>query len=308
MAGKIGSYQVQHHAQVNGANGRHPSGSATGAAAAQVMGTSRMPLIAMYHSVEPYRQDPYLVTVSPERFEQQLDWLSARGLRGVSVSELLAAASSAGSRSGRPPAEARKLVGLTFDDGYADFLHYALPALRRRGFSATLFAIAGWLGAENSWDAEGPRKALLTPEQLRRVAEAGIEIGSHGLTHVSLSSVTDAALADETVRSRRMLQELTGQEVAGFCYPYGDIDRRAFEYVRGAGYRYACAIWPSPLTGRHALPRTYVGDADYPLRMRAKWIRHRLKWGLPGAMARAGKTSPRPQGPHGNEPVVGHSA
>lgn len=70
-----------------------------------------MPAIAMYHSVSPYEQDPYLVTVSPARFEQQMHWLRRRGLRGVSVSELLAA---------RERGRARRLVGLTFDDGYAE--------------------------------------------------------------------------------------------------------------------------------------------------------------------------------------------
>lgn len=260
-----------------------------------------MPFIAMYHSVEPYRHDPYLVTVRPERFEQQLDWLSGRGLRGVSMSDLLAAGAG---RSRRPG----KLVGLTFDDGYADFVYYALPALRRHGFGATLYVIAGRLGGKNTWDTEGPRKALLTPGQLRQVAEAGIEIGSHGMTHVSLPAVPDAALADETLRSRRMLQEITGQEVPGFCYPYGDIDRRVLESVRGAGYGYACAISASSLTGRHALPRTYVGDADFPLRMRAKWIRHRMKWSLPRVIAAAAKTSLQPHGSPGDGPAVGRSA
>ena len=293
MAGKIGNHQAE------GSYQGHGDGEADAASNGIRGGIARMPFIAMYHSVEPYQQDPYLVTVSPQRFEQQMDWLSDRGLRGVSVGELLAA---------RRYGAARNLVGLTFDDGYGDFVRYALPALQRRGFGATVFAIAGWLGGENSWDADGPRKALMTAGQLRQIAEAGIEIGSHGLTHVSLPSVTDAALADETVRSRRMLQELTGQEVAGFCYPYGDIDSRAFEHVRAAGYGYACAIWASPLTGRHALPRTYIGDADYPLRLRAKWLRHRVKWGVPGIAARTGKT-PRPtQASPRDEPAVHHSA
>ena len=244
-------------------------GQADGTAAGARMGASGMPFVLMYHSVEPYEQDPYNVTVSPRRFEQQLDWLRARGMRGVSVGELLSA---------RRYGAARDLAGLSFDDGYADFVQHALPALRRHGFTATVFAIAGWLGGENAWDAEGPRKRLLTAQQLRQLAGAGIEIGSHGLCHVSLPSVTDAALADETAGSRRMLQEATGQDVAGFCYPYGDIDDRVLAQVKAAGYHYGCAIWPSPLSGRHALPRTYIGDADHSLRMRAKWMRHKLRW------------------------------
>ena len=42
-----------------------------------------MPAVLMYHSVTPYTHDPYLVTVSPARFRQQMEWLHARGLRGV---------------------------------------------------------------------------------------------------------------------------------------------------------------------------------------------------------------------------------
>ena len=45
-----------------------------------------MPAIAMFHSVSPYDEDPYLVTVTPERFDRQMRWLRRRGLRGVSVS------------------------------------------------------------------------------------------------------------------------------------------------------------------------------------------------------------------------------
>ena len=82
-----------------------------------------MPVVLMYHSVTPYQEDPYLVTVSPQRFEQQMQWLRQRGLRGTSLGELLGA-----HRNGA----ARGLVGLTFDDGYVDFVTYVLPTLRRR--------------------------------------------------------------------------------------------------------------------------------------------------------------------------------
>jgi len=58
-----------------------------------------MPAVLMYHSVSPKQPDPYLVTVGPGRFEQQMSWLARRGLRGVSVAELRAA--RARGRAGR---------------------------------------------------------------------------------------------------------------------------------------------------------------------------------------------------------------
>src|SRR5690349_1996761 len=114
--------------------------------------------VLMYHSVEPYTTDPYQVTVRPERFAQQLRCLYRRGRRGVSMRELLAARSTRG------------LVGLTFDDGYADFVRHVMPALDRYGFTATVFVVAGALGGTNSWDEPGPRKALMSADEVRRAA------------------------------------------------------------------------------------------------------------------------------------------
>jgi peptidoglycan/xylan/chitin deacetylase (PgdA/CDA1 family) len=226
------------------------------------------PMVLMYHSVQPYRQDPYLVTVDPARFGRQVRWLRRRGLRGVAMRDLLAA-QAAGAGSG--------LVGLTFDDGYADFAEHVLPVLRRNDFTATVFVIAGRVGGTNEWDPEGPRKRLLTEQQIRRAAAAGMEIGSHGLRHNRLTELDDETLTEEIAGSREVLRDISGQEVSGFCYPYGKVDARIANEVRAAGYDYGCAIEWSGLTGRYALPRTYVGDADTGLRLRAKWLRHRLR-------------------------------
>jgi peptidoglycan/xylan/chitin deacetylase (PgdA/CDA1 family) len=238
-----------------------------------------VPLILMYHSIQPYTADPYLVTVSPPRFEQQMRWLRRRGLRGTSVRELLAA---------RAAGAGRDLVGLTFDDGYADFAGHALPVLRRYGFSGTVFVIAGRLGGDNAWDPDGPRKPLLDAGQVGRLAAAGIEIGSHGLAHRRLTGAHDA-LDEEIDGSRQILAEATGQPPAGFCYPYGAIDATVVSRVRAAGYGYGCAIWPSAYAGPHALPRSFVGEADTAPRLWAKTLRHWLTWDYagPGAGRRA---------------------
>lgn len=229
-----------------------------------------LPLVLMYHSVEPYQADPYQVTVHPRRFDRQLRWLRRRGLRGVAMNELL--------RS-RQHGLGTGLVGLTFDDGYADFLTDVVPALRRYGFTATVFVIAGALGGHNSWDEPGPRKALMTAADVRRAADAGMEIGSHSLNHVRLPEVDAAELQHEVRDSRRLLAELIGRDVTGFCYPYGAVGEREVQAVRAAGYDYACSVQSSPLDGRHALPRAFIGDRDSSPRLFAKVARHRLTTG-----------------------------
>ena len=219
--------------------------------------------VLMYHSVEPYTSDPYQVTVRPDRFDRQMRWLRRRGLRGVSMRELLA---------GRGDG----LVGLTFDDGYADFVTHVMPVLERYGFGATVFVVAGALGGTNTWDRPGPRKRLMTAGEVRHATAAGIEIGSHSLSHRRLPDTGERVLVDEVRRSRAILSALTGQDVNGFCYPYGGAGGREVEAVRDAGYRYACAVGSPALAGRYALPRTFIGDRDSSPRLYAKRARHRL--------------------------------
>jgi peptidoglycan/xylan/chitin deacetylase (PgdA/CDA1 family) len=235
---------------------------------------SAMSMVLMYHSVEAYTKDPYRVTVHPDRFERQMRWLRSRGLRGTSVAELLAA---------QAEGRARGLIGLTFDDGYADFATHVLPVLLRYGFGATVFVVAGQLGGVNAWDEPGPRKALLTTDQIRAVAGAGIEIGSHSLSHPRLSMLPEGRLRGEVRDSGAILGDVLGREVAGFCYPYGALGAREADAVAEAGYAYACAVGKSTVDGdistvdgRFAIRRTYVGDRDTSLRLLAKRLRHEL--------------------------------
>src|SRR5262245_45277787 len=98
---------------------------------------STVPFVLMSHSVADRDSDPYRITVTPDRFTRQMRWLARHRLRGVAMGELLGAAQR-GSTKG--------LVGLTFDDGYADFPRHVVPVLARFGFTATVFVVAGRLG------------------------------------------------------------------------------------------------------------------------------------------------------------------
>ena len=222
--------------------------------------STRWPPVIMYHAVDRLPEDPNKVCVTPERFEAQMRYLKRRGLRGASVRELVAAASLG---------KARRLVGLTFDDGYENFLEYALPVLERSGFSATVFALAGKLGEENTWD-RGPRMKLLGADGLREISSRGMEVGSHGDTHVRLSGLKPEALEKEVSQSRRALNEALGEEVAGFCYPYGSVDERAVREVRRAGYTYACAYKTRVVRDVHDLPRIHAGEKDGRVRLALK--------------------------------------
>ena len=220
----------------------------------------RWPAIFAYHAITRVAADPNRICVSPRRFEAQMHHLKRLGLRGVSVRELLRSAGT--ERAGR-------LVGLTFDDGYENFLYEAVPILERFGFSATVFVVGGMLGAENAWD-ERPRMKLLGAEGIREAAKRGIEIGSHGMSHVRLSGLPTASLEEEVIESRRVLGEVLDETVEGFCYPYGSVDGAATRAACQAGYSYACAMWTRVESDVYDLPRPPVWELDGPLMLTAK--------------------------------------
>ena len=228
----------------------------------------RIPPVLMYHSISPSTEpDPHRLRVHPERLRRHLRLLRGLGLRGVSLAELLQA---------HERGEARGLVGLTFDDGYTDFLDHAVPVLHDAGMTGTVYVVAGRLGGGNDWDT-GPRLRVMDARQVRSVAAAGLEVGSHTMSHPRLAGADPVSLAAEVGDSRKALQDVVQEEVAGFCYPYGSFDAAAADAVRDAGYDHACVTGDYEPGDRFTLPRCYVSPRDTALHLLARMARHHAR-------------------------------
>lgn len=129
-------------------------------------------MILLYHCVGYARSDPWSLFVSPRRFAAQMRWLEAHA-RPMSMEELASALAS-----GAVPSRA---VAVTFDDGYANNLHLALPVLERHRIPATLFVSTGRIGTQReAWYDElealvlsRGRRAHRWPGVAKRVSAAG---------------------------------------------------------------------------------------------------------------------------------------
>jgi len=99
-----------------------------------------------------------------------------------------------------------------------------------------LRSLATRLGVRASADA-GPLGERLSAAEVRALAEAGITIGSHGVSHDALVLLTPEALAHELSESKRRLEEWTGRPVAWLAYPHGQFSAAVVEATRRAGYR-----------------------------------------------------------------------
>lgn len=75
--------------------------------------------------------------------------------------------------------------------------------------------------------------------QAREMADAGVEIGSHTLTHPILTGLSDERLRHEVGLSRDRIQNALRRKVETFCYPNGDYDSRTRREVARAGYELA---------------------------------------------------------------------
>ncbi|MHB1083818.1 MAG: polysaccharide deacetylase family protein [Thiobacillus sp.] len=184
----------------------------------------------MYHSVQPGRKQPaWPWAISKQQFADQLDCLAAEGYVTPTISELL---------TRTRPWPARTAL-ITFDDGYADNLD-ACAELHQRGMRATWFVVSGSTGKAPQWPDDGrPSGRLLDASELRDMQAAGMEIGSHTVNHVRLTDVDDGQLMHELTDAKAMLEDVLGNAVNSFAYPYGAYDARCIEAVKQAGYLFA---------------------------------------------------------------------
>ncbi|HSV48135.1 MAG TPA: polysaccharide deacetylase family protein [Ramlibacter sp.] len=253
-------------------------------------GAARPPIpILAYHQIgrRPARGLPYRgLVVAPATFSRQMRLLRALGWQGLSMGQL--EPYLRGEKHG-------KVVGITFDDGYANAYHHALPVLHGLGFSATIYVVSGQLGGTNVWDRPlgYPAEPLMDAQQLRAWVASGQEVGAHTRNHVDLRRVDAARAREEILRCRHDLEQVLRLPVRHFCYPYGRYRPEHVAMAREAGYATA--------TTNHG-GRSRAGDAllELPRVVARSVLTLTLLWahwqrdGLPGLSARPVPAAARP--------------
>lgn len=180
--------------------------------------------VLMYHALEDAdhpagAQDAgeQLYILQTEQFRQQMDYLHSKGYQTYLLEELQAM-----------DAWPEKAVVLTFDDGHESNFTLALPILQQYGFKAHFFITTGWTGTSH----------FLTADQIKALHEAGMGIGSHGVTHRFLSDLDGSCIEQELCDSKRTLEKITGEEIQSFSAPGGRFCKRTEQSARQIGYRY----------------------------------------------------------------------
>lgn len=218
----------------------------------------RLPVL-LYHHIGPAPAGTLPgLTISPEHFERQMRWLVRRGYAGITASDWLRWLRDGTGLPAKP-------VLLTFDDAYADLDEYALPVLRRYGFSAVVYVVTEQLGGTNDWAGHGRGMLrLMTSEQIRYWATQGIEFGGHTRSHADLTKLGASDLAREVGGSADDLAGLLGSRTVSFAYPYGFYNEPVRSCVSGS-FDLAFTTVEEVSTLRSdpfLLPRTMVHPSD----------------------------------------------
>lgn len=167
--------------------------------------------------------------VLPEAFEEQLAELKRLSYQSITLEQWIAY------KEKRAPLPHRSII-ITFDDGYQSTHRIAWPLLRRYGFGATVFLVAGLIGKTNAWDVEERQEPLLNASEIREMQDGGVTFGSHTLSHRALTRIPLDEAARELTDSRKSLEALLERPVTTLCYPYAKQNRAIRDLARTAGY------------------------------------------------------------------------
>ncbi len=191
----------------------------------------RVPIL-LYHYVEyvkdkndTFRQK---LNITPDILMTQIETLKNGGYTFINSTDLTNALSG---KIKLP----KKVVMLTFDDGYMDFYTDVFPILKKEDAKAVQYVISDFLNRPN----------FMFSFQLQEIAKNPlVEIGAHTLDHVWLKGMAKETAVYQITQSKKDLENMINHPVNSFAYPFGAFDEQAIELTRNAGFTNAVSTVP----------------------------------------------------------------
>src|SRR3989344_5193827 len=217
--------------------------------------------IVLYHRVAKTGLDPHFLCVEPEVFREQLKFFK-ENFNIMPLGKIVKWI-----KEGKLK---HNSLAITFDDGYADNLHNALPILKDLNVPATIFITSGYISSNKHfyWDGNTrpeDRGRPLTHDELIELAKCNlIEIGAHTISHPRLSALPLPKQEEEINGSKKQIEKVLNYPQISLAYPFGDkesFDKNAIEIVKKSGFNYACSNIHERVTKNsnlYALPRFVV--------------------------------------------------
>jgi peptidoglycan/xylan/chitin deacetylase (PgdA/CDA1 family) len=201
--------------------------------AGRLPGSKGLPII-LYHSVS---KEPSIVSMPATLFREEMVFFKQKQYEVSSLDSL-----ARGIVEEQKPAE--KTIVLSFDDGLESLYSDVFPVLTAQGCRATVFLVTGHIGGRAAWYPEEsggvvPPLPILNWTQIREMHRYGIDFQAHTHTHPDLTGIPLSAVAEEALRSKKIIEDRLGDPVNIFCYPNGRYSSDVVSVIRDCGFRMA---------------------------------------------------------------------
>ncbi len=230
-------------------------------------------VVLYYHSV---------LEKGKERFIRQLNYLATKYCF-VSLTSLNTITSK------------KHLISITFDDGLSSILKNALPELIRRKIPTTIFIPAAKIGSYPNWEQKRQEiyydDRILNRDEIRKLSDQGIDIGSHTLHHTDLRKITSEIAREEFELSKSYLEEITCKEIVSFSFPYGSYNDELINLAFDCGYSFVYTTQPEIISlpsKKKIFGRVGVDPEDSLLEFKLKaagaysWLPRASRWKAKG--------------------------
>lgn len=223
--------------------------------------------VFMYHHVSPHKGD--MVSVTPDVFESQMQFLNEKGYKTLSAEELVRFMQSDiamprpsfpfSANIGEQKGLQENAVAITFDDGYLDNYIFAFPILKRYNIKAVIFVVIDWV--EEASKGQGVRvkgqevilpfhhegkeliakgqshKVIMNWDMIKEMQESGlVEFYSHTMSHSKCSELSDEKLIRELEGSKKVIEQRLSKPCQYLCWPKGSYNISSVEIAKKAGY------------------------------------------------------------------------
>ncbi|HVZ56386.1 MAG TPA: polysaccharide deacetylase family protein [Chitinophagaceae bacterium] len=193
--------------------------------AAGILRTPQVPILC-YHQIRDWKPSDsktardYIVPV--DRFREQMKLLADSGYHSISADQLYNYLTRGASLPPKP-------VMLTFDDTDLDQFEIAWPEMKKYGFHGMFFIMTVSLG----------RPHYMSPAQVKELALAGNDIGSHTWDHHNVKKYAGRDWVIQIDKPLAQLQEITGKPIKYFAYPFGLWNQQAIPELKKRGFKAA---------------------------------------------------------------------
>ncbi len=209
---------------------------------------ARSCVVLQYHHVS--NDTPAITSVTPEQFNEHLDYLKTNNFKVMPLREVVAALQN---NTELP----EKCVSLTVDDAYASVYQNAWPRLKALNWPMTVFV--------NSDGVDRGIASYMTWQQMREMSQHGVAFENHGHTHAHLirrqPGETTAAWRDRISNDIQTAQQRITREIGTaprlFAHPFGEYNPQTLQLIKAIGLtgfgQQSGPLWPGADFG--ALPR-----------------------------------------------------